>query len=120
MADQLSCRQCAHFIEMPMRNGEAPLYFCGSEDTKEGPQPIGFIRFDAPSCRFFSSYANGAKKTPIIIIAPPTVPQPEKTPRFDEGTIVRWILSLSAIISLVLWAAAHIAAQIPPLTFRLH
>jgi hypothetical protein len=121
MASQL-CQRCVHFLKVPTSNDEERLFFCGSEETKEGPQPIGFVRFDAPACSHFSSHSNVAKKGPnIIVITTPNVSQPVKTRLgIDEGQIIKWIVSLAAIVSVFCWAASHIAPQISSLPFWAH
>jgi hypothetical protein len=135
------CNRCSHFLPVPLPANEGMMYFCGSEDTKEGPQPIGFIRYDAPACAFFSSRSNStvpqasckmgdacplssarlndSRRAPIIMIAPPAA-APREKPGPIEVPVVQWILSLTAIISLIFWAVSHISTQMAALPFRLH
>ena len=54
MANTRHCRDCSHFLELPMPNGDPTMYWCSNRLTKSDLYQIGFLDKNAPSCPLFS------------------------------------------------------------------
>lgn len=98
------CQKCRHFLSITMPNGEPAQYFCTNADTKQGPNPIGFLRLDAPACTLFSAKAAGARSvanSTVFVIAPNEASK--RDPRWDEfdRKVIKIAVSASTILGLL-------------------
>jgi hypothetical protein len=64
MITREKCDSCKHRLTLPQPNGEQTLYFCGNQLTKLGPNPIGYLRADAPACALHSGRRTRVKRGP--------------------------------------------------------
>jgi len=104
------CRNCKHFIDVPV-GPDAPLHFCDNPRTKQGPNPIGFLDFNAPACPFFEAHDRGttdSHPTVIVIQQPPVVRDHGDSISVLEGKLLRVALLLVTIMGLLGFVAWHL------------
>lgn len=126
--DELQCRTCQHFLTIPGLNGERDQYFCNSMDTKVGPAHVGWLRWDAPACRFHSRIE--AMSSPYAQMPQSVVAKKEEaqkpvvyvlTPPASGSThdrVIRIAGIIALILSLTSWIgsdAARIAEELRPI-----
>jgi hypothetical protein len=89
-----------------MPNGDPTLYFCGSEETKALPNPIGYLSKDAPACEFFAAKESEPKVFVILPHAVPSIPPPERIA--IDVQIIKIASTISLVLSLLGWLASEV------------
>jgi hypothetical protein len=119
--NELQCRTCKHFLTISIPN-EASEFFCSSEDTKVGPNPIGWLRRDAPACRFYENQkevdnvpgpvirkeSKEADRTVVYFIEP----APLRPKRSTHAMIIDIAALTVLVLSLAGWIASEASATV--------
>jgi hypothetical protein len=92
------------------------LYFCESPKTKEGPNPIGFLKIDAPACALYASRRNaGAASRTTVIVMRPNDEGKEGSISKIEGVAVRLTVLLATLSALGSWLVSHLSPSLSAL-----
>lgn len=133
-----TCRTCSYRVVEPHYNQEPDAYFCGNPRTKKGPNPIGYIREDAPACGFYRDQNAKRARRPakravealsplptaqvVIMIQPmatPAAPQasvPEvREKRSIDEVAARRALQAVGIAGALAFAVEHVVRFLEPL-----
>jgi len=112
MAAQKQCQHCKHFVTIKVPN-DPSQYFCANERTKEGPNPIGFLRSDAPACALYISKRgeNRDASAKVIFIAPAASPKPETIWDRIERNAVKAAIVASTILGLLGWLVWEVGSH---------
>jgi len=103
------CTNCRHCIQIPMR-GDPALEFCENPKTKEGPNPIGFLKRGAPACWLYESKRapKTSARTTVILVTPlDTGREGAKIARAESGA-VRMAVLLATLSGLYSWLTSHL------------
>ena len=117
MAIQKTCQTCRHCETVQLPN-ESPWYFCANEETKRGPNPIGFVKLGSEACSLYSARhiskgkpaASGSRKceqkTVIFVIVPPA--EQAKEPLEHK------LMKFGAGASMIIFIAEFLLSKLPP------
>lgn len=107
------CRNCVHFLKIPMVD-DSRCHFCDNPETKKGPNPIGFLDHDAPACALFTSRRRRAKTpAPPIVILPTVDKEKNKDPiSLMEHKLARILLLTATAIGLASWIYSDVGENV--------
>ena len=106
------CRNCKHFIEIPM-GVDPSLYACANPLTKKGPRPIGFVTLDALACALMENQFLESVAKPVIVMPPVPARDTQESDVLAvfEKKAVRVAMLGATLIGLASWLLSHFPAS---------
>ena len=94
----LTCFDCKFMVQIYVKPEDPPLSWCNCPSTKDLKPPIGYVRRDAPQCKYFARMNDVRKFDATVHITEEAKPD---TTRICENKIVIMFCFLMTLLTLL-------------------